>query len=160
MKINPDSLDINRTSDEHLNANYISCNSHLLEGVYTRFHFRCNEFFSVWFLVNLHNFLHKSLRNDFHSECYFVLVDLTEMKPRKETYRICEYNEIMGQVFKSGLSRFYGRQPLKNYLVHSWILCLICYSNCCCGIRTTIKSVLWQRNRAVIYPCFQLKLAT
>ena len=44
--------------------------------------------------------------------------------------------EHMGQVFKIGPSKICGRQPLKNllkavfrkcYLVHSWILCPICF---------------------------------
>ena len=28
-------------------------------------------------------------------------------------------SNICGKMFKSGLSKFCGRQPLKNYLVHS-----------------------------------------
>ena len=35
----------------------------------------------------------------------------------------------------------------------------IYYFNCCCGIRTSIKSALRQRRRICVYQCFQMKRA-
>ena len=59
------------------------------------------------------------------------------------TFSIKNYWIFGKKVFNSGLSKFCGRQPLKSsnriflkyvsleiYLVHSWILCLVCHANC------------------------------